>query len=252
MNTRDLINHIDSFAPFSLAEEWDNSGLIVGSYKAEVKRVGISLDAVPEAVIEASRQECQVLLTHHPLIFRGLANVNTDHDTGKTISEAIKRGVNIIAAHTNWDKAEKGVNATLAALLGIRKIEALGDFGVHGRIAKTNLESFIVKVKSAWSLSRIDIYSESKPAEILRVALCGGSGAGFWHEALKVNADIYLTADMKYHELIDATRAGLSIGLLDHGEMERASLPELENNIKVAGFETKLLDIKALAEPLRA
>ena len=252
MNVRQLLNHINTFAPFDLAEDWDNPGLMVGSYKDEVKRVGICLDAVSEAVAEAGIQGCNVLLTHHPLIFRGLKHIDIDSETGKTIHEAIKRGVTIIAAHTNWDKAEKGVNATLAALLGIGKIESLGEIGVHGKVIKCNLESFIRKVKSSWGLSRLDIYAESTPTKILRVAICGGSGAEFWHDALRVNADIYLTADMKYHELIDATRAGLAIGLADHGEMERASLPELENNIKAGGFETKLININALATPLRA
>ena len=252
MNVRDLINHINTFAPFDTAEEWDNSGLMVGSYKSEVKRVGICLDAVQKAVAEADIQGCEVLLCHHPLIFRGLKNVNLDSETGKTIKEAIKRDITILSAHTNWDKAEKGVNATLAALLGISKVEALGEFGVHGKVIKSNLESFISKVKSSWGLSRLDIYSEVTPTKILRVAICGGSGAEFWHDALRVSADIYLTADMKYHELIDATKAGLTIGLADHGEMERASLPELANNIRAGGFETTLININALASPLRA
>ena len=253
MKVRDLLNHIDTFAPFELAEEWDNSGLQVGSYDAEVNRIAICLDAVPEAIIQASEKCCEVLLTHHPLIFRAVKKINADTELGRTIFEAVNRRINIIAAHTNWDKAEDGVNATLAKLLGLSEIKPLDDFGLIGKLEnKLETEKFLEHVKSSWNLSRLDFYSGGNDLKISRVALCGGSGADFWRAAKLHRADIYLTADMKYHELIDATRAGLAIGLADHGEMERASLPELENNIKAGGFETKLININALATPLRA
>jgi len=235
MKVRDLLNYIDTFAPFALAEEWDNSGLQIGSYEAEVNRVGICLDAVPEAVIEASEKNCEVLLCHHPLIFR-----------------AIKK-INIIAAHTNWDKADEGVNATLANLLKLEDIKPLSEeFGLLGKIPETlEPQKFLESVKNSWGLSRIDFYSEENPEKISRVALCGGSGSEFWRAAKLHKADIYLTADMKYHELIDATRAGLSIGLCDHGEMERASLSKLAEKISSFGVETQIFDVKALIKPVR-
>lgn len=252
MKVRDLLNHIDTFAPFSLAEEWDNSGLQVGNYNAEVNKVAVCLDALPEAVINASENNCEVLLCHHPFIFRALKKINIDTDTGRTIYEALTRKINIIAAHTNWDKAEEGVNFTLADLLGLVDIKTLDDFGIIGKISeKISTEKFLERVKNSWELSRLDFYSEKMPEEISRVALCGGSGAEFWSAAKLHKADIYLTADMKYHELIDATRAGLSIGLCEHGEMERASLSKLAEKISEAGLKTVLLDVKALKRPIR-
>ena len=246
------MNHIDTFAPFALAEEWDNSGLMVGSFEAEASRVGICLDAIPEAVIKASENKCDVLVCHHPLIFRGLKKINIDTDTGKTICGAIKRGVNIIAAHTNWDKADEGVNATLAELVGLKETKPLGEFGVVGKLDdKVETEKFLELVKKSWGLSRLDFYSETMPEKISRVALCGGSGADFWSAAKLHRADIYITADMKYHELIDATHAGLSIALCEHGEMERASLNKLAEKISACGVETVLLEVKALIQPMR-
>ena len=214
MNIYQLLAHIDSFAPFDLAEEWDNSGLLVGSPKAEVTKIAVTLDAIPEAVISASEQGCNVLVTHHPLIFRPLRNINTEHDIGKTISEALKRDVAIIAAHTNWDKAEEGVNMCLAKLLGLQKIKPLEEFGVYGIIPEAvNFREFLEHVKSSWGLSHLDCYAQNMPDTISRVALCGGSGAEFWRQAKAKNADIYLTADMKYHELSDSVRSGLAITL---------------------------------------
>ena len=252
MKIRDLLNYIDTFAAWSLAEEWDNSGLQIGSYDAEVKRVGLCLDAVPEAVIEAEKQNCEVLLCHHPLIFRAIKKINIDSEPGRTIFEALTRKINIISAHTNWDKAEEGVNMTLANLLGLVDIKPLDDFGLIGKFEnKIETEKFLELVKNSWNLSRIDFYSDEKPEKISRIALCGGSGAEFWRAAKLHKADIYLTADMKYHELIDATRAGLSIGICDHGEMERASLSKFAEKISAYGLETFIFNVNALFKPLR-
>ena len=109
--------------------------------------------------------------------------------------------------------------------------------------------TFLEHVKQSWGLSGIDCYGQ--PAKISRVALCGGSGSEFWRAAKNHKADIYLTADMKYHELSDAVNEGLAIGLINHGEMERASIPELAHKISLGGFETQILDVKALPEPMR-
>ena len=250
MKIRELLEHIDSFAPFSLAEEWDNPGLLVGSMNDEVHRVGVCLDAVSSAVIEAEKHGCNVLVCHHPVIFRGIKSITDSSEQGRTIQEAIRRNVNIIAAHTNWDKAPGGVNDTLATLLGLRDIEPLDELGVCGVMNVAMFRpTFLEHVKQSWGLSGIDCYGQ--PAKISRVALCGGSGSEFWRAAKNHKADIYLTADMKYHELSDAVNEGLAIGLINHGEMERASIPELAHKISLGGFETQILDVKALPEPMR-
>ncbi|MBQ3645698.1 MAG: Nif3-like dinuclear metal center hexameric protein, partial [Synergistaceae bacterium] len=93
--------------------------------------------------------------------------------------------------------------------------------------------------------------SQNLPEKISRVSLCGGSGADFWKLAKNRQAEIYITADMKYHELISATHSGLVIAVADHGEMERASLPKLAEKISECGVETVLLNVNALTSPLR-
>ena len=251
MIVRELIQHIDTFAPFSLAEEWDNPGLMAGSYDAEISRIAVCLDAVSEAVIEAGNMGCNVLVCHHPLIFRPLKRIDTGTDIGRTIHEAITRNVNIIAAHTNWDKAPGGVNDTLAALLGLEGVSSLGEFGVVGEVHAEDTRKFLERVKTSWELSRLDFFTRNMPERISRIALCGGSGAEFWSDAIRHNADVYITADMKYHELTDATRAGLSVALAEHGEMERATIPELARKISESGIETRIIDVRALTKPVR-
>lgn len=251
MNIHGLLNAINSFAPFTSCEDWDNSGLQVGSYESEITGVAVCLDAVHEAVIQASDNDCNVLLCHHPLIFRAIKHINLDSEQGMTIQEAIKRGVNIIAAHTNWDKAEEGVNFQLAKSLGLKDIAPIAEFGLTGLLSDSmTSREFIGHVKRVWNLSRLDYYG-SGSQKISRVSLCGGSGSEFWRAAKKCASDVYITADMKYHELIDATRDGLNILLPEHGEMERASLPALANKVRDYGIKVLLLDIKALTLPLR-
>lgn len=253
MKIRELLRHIDTFAPFSLAEEWDNSGLLVGSPDAEAVKIGVCLDAVSESVLAASEKGCNVLVCHHPLIFRAVKHITDESEQGRTILEAVRHDVSIIAAHTNWDKAHGGVNDTLSALLGLRDVEPLDSesgLGVVGVISEgLGLEEFLLRVKASWGLSHLDCYGQAE--RVVRIALCGGSGSEFWRLAKRRNADIYLTADMKYHELLDAVQEGLTIGLINHGEMERASLPELARKISLCGVETTILDVKALTQPLR-
>ncbi|MBQ3626643.1 MAG: Nif3-like dinuclear metal center hexameric protein, partial [Synergistaceae bacterium] len=167
---------------------------------------------------------------------------------------AIKNNIAVIAAHTNWDIVEGGVNTELAKLISLNNIRALdleSGLGACGVLSGAlDYKEFLNRVKAAWGLSYIDYYKANNN-KILRVALCGGSGAEFWPLAKNFEADVYLTADMKYHELIDANKSGLNIALMEHGEMERASLPELIRKLKnICGdeIEFKLLDVKALVK----
>ena len=264
MNVSELIAHISKFAPFDLAEEWDNCGLLVGDYDAEVRKIGVCLDATYEAVVAAISMDCNVLVSHHPLIFKPIKSIIHEEGAGATIMEAIRHDINIIALHTNWDLAIGGVNDSLAKLLGLQKICVLDEdtgFGSCG-VLKTpmKLNDFLEHVKTAWNLSHIDYYHYTTENEISRVALCGGSGAQFWKYANEWGADIYLTADMKYHELIEAHDELLAIGLVDHGEMERASLPALAKKLSAGKVEAVIVNdetaplpfgIQALPSPLR-
>ena len=239
MKICDLLQEINNFASFDLCAEWDNSGLIIGDYDSEVKKIAVTLDAVPEAVIKASELNCNLLITHHPLIFRGLKQINYNNWLGLAIKEAIKREINIIALHTNFDRAESGVNSILAKKINLEDCENLSDYGIKGNLReKMSLKKFLEFVKNSWNLTQIDYYFENE-REIKRVALCGGSGSEFWEFAR--DCDIYITCDMKYHELIDAVRSGLVMALCNHGEMEQASLQGLAEK-----FNAVLLDIKAL------
>jgi putative NIF3 family GTP cyclohydrolase 1 type 2 len=165
----------------------------------------------------------------------------------------------VLSAHTNWDSAEGGVNRTLAKRLKLGAVVPLvqpetgvGGLGAAGELpAVTPVREVLDRMKRAWNLTRIDYYG-SPDCSILRVALCGGSGGKLWPAAFAMKADLYVTADMKYHDLLDCTQAKLPVAVADHGEMESVTLVELARLLAVVGdLEVMLLDHKALEMPLR-
>jgi dinuclear metal center YbgI/SA1388 family protein len=270
MKVRDILAAIDSFAPFRQAEEWDNVGLMIGDPEWDVRRLGLSLDPLPEALEEAVRAGCQALLSHHPLFFKPLRSVDLSTSEGRMIRAAVKADVAVIAAHTNWDGAENGVNRTLAKKLGLRSVSPLvpsetgaGGLGAAGDLSAAEpVRELLDRMKRAWNMTRIDYYG-NPDCSILRVALCGGSGGSLWPAALAAKADLYVTADMKYHDLIDCTRANfssasafasaLAVAVADHGEMENAAMDELARCLAAAAgdkLEVVQLSYRALEAPL--
>ncbi|MGM0413563.1 MAG: Nif3-like dinuclear metal center hexameric protein [Bacillota bacterium] len=121
----EIAGKINKLAPSFLAENWDNIGLQVGNPDCSVNKIGVALDATPEIINEAIEKECQLLIVHHPLIFNGIKNVHTGNTTGKIITKAIQSQLSIIAAHTNVDHAENGLNDYLANILKLFDVKNL-------------------------------------------------------------------------------------------------------------------------------
>jgi len=180
MKLRSVLEEIDRAAPFALAADWDNVGLMVGDPDREVRRLGIALDPLPEAVAEAADRGCEALLTHHPLFFSPIRRLDLSRDPGRAVLAAVERGVAVLAAHTNWDSAEGGVSFELARLLGLRDVSVLDPDARLGAVG--NFEEPLTagegleRVRRAWGLSWLDGYV-SESCSILRVALCGGGPA---------------------------------------------------------------------------
>lgn len=154
-----IINIINRIAPPGLAEEWDNVGLIVGDYAADVERVMVSLDATEAVLDEAVRQGVQLIISHHPMVFSAMKTIRNDHPTGKLIIKAIRHGIHIFAAHTNLDIADGGVNDILAGRLELTEIKPLADI-------------------SAEALYKIVVFVPGGYEEDVRIAM-GEAGAGW-------------------------------------------------------------------------
>ena len=223
MKVKEVIKVIEDFAPLSIQEGWDNSGLCIGSPDAEVTSVLLGLDCTPELVDEAIACGADMIVTHHPLIFSGLKKISPDDQVGAAVIKAIKAGISIYAAHTNADKVIAGVSGAMAARLGLENVSILdedGDgtgLGVVGDLPRPlSAEEAVALVKEKFSLKAM---RTSRPVgPVSRVAMCGGSGGSLIKAAMASGAQLYISGDISYHNFF--TREGFMIMDIGHYESE--------------------------------
>ena len=221
MLLREIINSIESVAPRSAQEPWDNSGMQVGDTGRNISAVLLTTDVTPEVVDEAVMRGCDLILSHHPLLFHGLKQVCGQTPQACVVERAIKHNIAIYSAHTSLDSVAGGINTRLADKLGIKDYRilvpneanpAIG-LGVIGRLEKPmTFEHFLEHVRTTLNTTYVRYVPLSSQQEVSTVALCGGAGAEFISEAISQAADVYVTADCKYHEFQDAEGR---IGLID-------------------------------------
>ena len=224
MRVRDIINVIEEFAPSSIQEGWDNSGLCIGSPDDEVTSILLALDCTPELIDEAVECGADMIVTHHPLIFSGLKKISSDDLVGRAVIKAIKNGISIYAAHTNADKVLSGVSGAMARRLGLENVSILADegdgtgLGVVGTLPQplTSRQAMDL-VKEKFGLK---VVKSSKPVEgpVTKVAMCGGSGASLIKAAQKAGAQLYISGDISYHNFF--TQNDFMIMDIGHYESE--------------------------------
>ena len=215
----DITEYLNSLFPPSLAEDFDNVGLMTGNSLHSVKRVMVMLDADSDTIQEAVRHNADMIVTHHPLIFSPLKNV-----TDKNITTLIKNDIALFSAHTNLDSGPGGVNDNLAKLLKLTDTErvtmpGINLTGVTGSVALCTLGEFINTVKSVLAIDNIR-YTGNLSDKISRVGVIGGSAAEFADEMKALGCDAFLTADLKYHQAQHAEEIGLNIVDAGHFETE--------------------------------
>ena len=226
---RDLTSIIEELIPPALAEPWDNVGLQIGDPAWPVRRVQVALDATAEVVKHACSQQVDLLLTHHPLIFKPLKKIDLETPQGKLLEAAISNRMAIYAAHTNFDRLAGGLNDILAHRIGLQQIRHLdheagtGDATTQaahgmGRIGKlkriTPLEQLAQRLKSELGLDHLRMSGRAELA-VETVALCTGSGSGLLDQFLGSDAQVYISGDLRYHDARAVQEAGL--GLIDIG-----------------------------------
>ena len=221
---RDVMEVIEGFAPLSIQEKWDNSGLCIGSPDSRVSSILLGLDCTPELVDEAVECGADMIVTHHPLIFSGLKKISPDDKVGSAVIKAISNGISIYAAHTNADKVLSGVSGAMASRMGLENVEILdedGDgtgLGVVGNLPEPmSAEEVIAMVKSKFSLTAMRT-SRPLTEKISRVAVCGGSGGSLIGAAVRSGAQLYVSGDISYHNFF--TEDGFMIMDIGHYESE--------------------------------
>ena len=231
---KDIFDTLDRMAPFSIAQDWDNSGLQIGTFSKEIKKIFISLDPSLKALQEASRRQAQLLLTHHPLIFGSLFCIDGDVYPGNVITEALRTNIAVLAAHTNLDVARGGINDMLADLFDLLEVEILemetdseqGGIGL-GRLGSLEkplaLSEIIERAKQVLDVEKVGVVG-SKDSRVKRVAVVGGSGGGMVSLASKKGADLLITGDISHHEARKAEDLGLALLDGGHFSTEKAAL----------------------------
>ena len=224
MKVREVTAVIEEFAPLSLQESYDNSGLIVGRPDDEVNKALLAVDVTEEVLAEAVAEGCDMIITHHPIVFHPMKRFNSASVTERCVEEAIRRGIVLYAAHTNLDSAPQGMSWRVAEMLGLENLEVLqstndtgAGFGVVGELPNAMpSEEFMRSVMECFGVKALR-HSDIVREEVRRVAICTGAGASLIDVARESGADLYLTADLKYNDFM---RHENRIILADMGHFE--------------------------------
>lgn len=265
-----LMELINRIAPFSLAEEWDNSGLQAGDLSWPVKKVMIALDVSEDVMESAEKWGADLVLTHHPLMFRPIKCIDFGTVQGKIILRAALCKISIISAHTNFDKADKGLNDFFADLIGLsdivnlyedEKISDKKDQGIYpgiGRqgklVSPMNLASFAVQIKDRLGIKNLRVTGDEN-LPIKKAAVCTGSGGSLLDVFFKSGADVFVTGDIKYHEARDIEQAGL--GLIDVGHFSSEHIgvdllaERLDSYATDSGIDIEIRKFKSDRDPFR-
>ena len=215
-----ILKSLDRLAPFSLAEDWDNVGLLVGDPEAQVSGIMIGLDPTASLLDEAVARGANLVITHHPIIFQALKAVRTDQPTGALITKAITKHIAIIACHTNLDVVTNGVSHVLAERLGLTALTPLSactpttpDLGlgrVGALVAPLVTEAFLARLCAVLAVPTVTV-AGTLPDTVQRVAVCGGSGSDLAGAAKASGAQLFVTAEVKHHTARWAEEAGFCV-----------------------------------------
>ncbi len=224
MKIIDLIKKLDEVFPRSLGCDWDNDGVMCApDTERKVSRVLCVLDVTDEVVRYAQNNEFDVIISHHPLIFKPLSTISVDDPAQKMIIDLIKSNVTVLSYHTRLDAAPGGVADLLCELIGLTDVEVIDGEGENilriGNIEKTDLTSFSSRIKSA--LDCPIVLTSGQINTVSRVAVCPGDGKDFVQLAKSLGADTYLTGRLSYNIMCDAHKLGLNLIEAGHYFTER-------------------------------
>ncbi len=222
MKIAEIYEILDSIAPFELQEEWDNSGLIVGSMSSEFNKIYLSLDVDSELL--ERMEENSLLITHHPLIFRGVKKIDFDSYPTNLVQKMVKKDIKLISLHTNYDKVK--LNRFVAENILGYKVTECDEFICYFEV-EDRFVNFYQDIAKRLRLPCVKIVESGE--YIKTAALTTGSGAEL---IAGVKADCFLTGDIKYHQAYEAKENGLSLIEIGHFESEIFFAESLSKNLK--------------------
>ena len=238
MKLKKIAEIIERAFPLSTAYEWDNCGILLGDGEREISRALISLDVNNAVLAEAISVNADLILSHHPILFDGMKKITADNAEGRLISGLLENKIAVYAAHTNCDVGETGINARLADIFGLLCAEPLEENGL-GRIgnlvAPMAFAEFAELTKKLLNTPFVRVCGD-KNAAVKRVAVASGACSDSIPTAILKGADVIVTADMKYHEMINYSEEGIFIIDAGHYPTEIVVLDIFSELLKNSGL----------------
>lgn len=208
MKIKEVMSALERFAPLPLQEDWDNAGLQVGLTETEASGALLCLDVNEKIVDEAIQKGCNLIVSHHPLLFRGLKTISDSDYVQRTVMKAIQNRITVLSMHTNMDNAKGGVNFKIAEKMGLTNLNFFCTKTINGIEAGSGVigeytapiaaDDFVIGVKRTFDVECAQC-NELLRRPIKKVAICGGAGDFLLPQAIKLGADAFLTGEMHYH-----------------------------------------------------
>ena len=237
VTVNDIFKFLSDKYPLNTACDFDNVGLLVGNGDSIVTKILVCLDCDKFALETASEMGCELIVTHHPVIFEGLKSVTH----GDTVYELIKSDISVISMHTNLDIAKGGVTDSLCEILEFKNVKPYtAHDGFLIRSAKTDIKNpdelaLHIKEKLGYSVRYVG------ENQIENVLVCSGAGADFFEDAVNDNFDALITADVKHHVFIEAINKGVSLFDCGHYASEAVIIKPLKSLLSEHFDETEIL-----------
>lgn len=262
MRCSDVINAVNSFAPEEFACKWDNVGLNLGRRERSVGKILLALEITDRVADYAIAHQVDMIITHHPFIFRPIRNITSDNAQGRVIMKLLHNDISCYSVHTNYDMIPGGMAELFAERLGYSPEEPIADVvevtmpnGKNRRIGSgrmmtdyegIHLTDLCATLKAKFGIKHLEVYKPDGGAEddpvFHRIAVCPGSGKSMIGECMDLGAEVFITADVTYHEAMDAVANGLTIVNAGHYGMEAIFVSDFEKHLsKFLSSEVEVL-----------
>ena len=254
---RQLIDFLRELAPLELAESWDNVGLLIGDSSADVSSVLTCLTLTPNVADEAISRSVQLIVTHHPVLFRPVQRLTAETSEGRLLLSLIRAGISVYSPHTSYDSAVDGINQQLARLFDLQQVQPLRPIepagiphspttvigsGRWGRLPHAMpLREVLERTKSALRVSQLQ-YVGDLSREVTRLGIACGAAAEFLHDAAHLGCEALLTGEARFHACLEAVAANIALILPGHYATERPAMEQLAEILR-----TKFGDLTVLA-----
>jgi len=241
----EILNFLSDLAPLELAEDWDNTGLLIGQRDDSVSSIMTCLTLTPDVAEEAVSKGASLIIAHHPILFRAVKKLTDETSEGRMLLSLIRAGVAVYSPHTSYDSAYEGVNRQLAASLDLTDVkpirtldesdstsndELIGSGRLGDLPTEVSLTDFVELVKQALKIDNTWFVGDSA-ATIRRVGIACGAAAEFMGDAARQGCDVLLTGEARFHACLEARTRGIALVLPGHYPTERPAMENLASRL---------------------